>query len=98
MPTKLTLRLDEALIQRAKHYAAGQNRSLSQLVADYFAHLAVKPTGADKANLRDAKAGPGLGPITTALQGALGTSSTKTSKKAPEGRDDYRAYLEQKHK
>jgi predicted transcriptional regulator len=98
MSTKLTLRLDEALIHRAKPYAAGQNRSLSQLVADYFAHLAVKPTAADKANLRDAKAGAALGPITSALHGALDASSTKTLKKAPRDRDDYRAHLEQKYK
>ena len=49
MFVKLTLRLDEDLIHRAKHYAAGQDRSLSQLVADYFAHLAVEPAAADKA-------------------------------------------------
>ena len=33
-PTKLTLRLDAALIERAKGYAHEQDRSLSQLVAD----------------------------------------------------------------
>ena len=98
MSTKLTLRLDEALIHRAKHYAAGQNRSLSQLVADYFAHLAVKPASADRASRRAAKAGSGLGPITTALHGALDTSSTRTLKKALGDRGDYRAYLEQKHR
>ena len=97
MSTKLTLRLDEGLIHRAKDYAAGQNRSLSQLVADYFAHLAVKPAAADKADLRGAEVRSALGPITTALHGALGASSTKTLKKAPGGRDGYRAYLEKKH-
>ncbi len=97
MSTKLTLRLDEGLIHRAKDYAAGQNRSLSQLVADYFAHLAVKTAAAGNANLRGVKAESALGPITTALHGALGASSTKTLKKAPGDRDGYRAYLEKKH-
>ena len=102
MPTKLTLRLDEALIHRAKHYAAGQDRSLSQLVADYFAHLAVKPAAADKAKLRSVKAGPALGPITAALHGALSASSAKASAKTlaktPKSRNDYRTYLEEKHR
>ena len=103
MSTKLTLRLDEVLIHRAKHYAAGQNRSLSQLVADYFAHLAVKPAAADNAaldnaNVRGVKAGSALGPITTALHGALGPSSTRPLKKAPGDRDGYRAYLEKKYR
>lgn len=97
MSAKLTLRLDEVLIHRAKDYAAGQNRSLSQLVADYFAHLAVKPTAADHANLRGPRALSALGPITTALHGALGASSTRSLKKAPGDRDGYRAYLEKKH-
>lgn len=102
MPTKLTLRLDEALIHRAKLYAAGQDRSLSQLVADYFAHLAVKPAGAGKARRRGADARPVFGPITTALNGALGLSSAKASAKTlaktPRNRSDYRAYLEEKHR
>jgi hypothetical protein len=38
-PTKLTLRLDASLIGQAKQYAHGHNRSLSQIVADYFARL-----------------------------------------------------------
>jgi hypothetical protein len=37
MQTKLTLRLDDALIRRAKRHAATSGRSVSQLVADYFA-------------------------------------------------------------
>ena len=40
MQTKLTLRLDEELIDDAKRYAAMHGRSLSQLVADYFSALA----------------------------------------------------------
>ena len=39
MQTKLTLRLEDDLIERAKAYAKGADCSVSQLVADYFAVL-----------------------------------------------------------
>lgn len=37
MYTKLTLRLDDRLIRRAKRYSDRAGKSVSQLVADYFA-------------------------------------------------------------
>ena len=37
MNTKLTLRLDNELIKRAKRYSDRSGKSVSQLVADYFA-------------------------------------------------------------
>lgn len=37
MHTKLTLRVEESLISSAKRYSAKSGKSLSQLVADYFA-------------------------------------------------------------
>ncbi len=36
MQTKLTLRLDDKLIKRAKKLAKKRGKSVSQLVADYF--------------------------------------------------------------
>lgn len=39
MQTKLTLRLESELIERAKAYAESTGRSVSQLVSDYFAVL-----------------------------------------------------------
>lgn len=39
MQTKLTLRLDNRLISGAKEYAKGAGKSLSQVVAEYFAAL-----------------------------------------------------------
>jgi len=39
MNTKLTLRLDDELIRRAKAYAERSGKSVSGLVADYFAVL-----------------------------------------------------------
>jgi len=37
MNSKLTLRLDEDLIQSAKSYSAKTGKSVSKIVADYFA-------------------------------------------------------------
>lgn len=39
MQTKLTLRLDRALIERAKAHASRSGSSLSRMVAGYFAML-----------------------------------------------------------
>jgi len=36
MNTKLTLRLDDSLIESAKRYSAQNGKSVSQVVADYF--------------------------------------------------------------
>lgn len=36
MNTKLTLRLDDSLIDKAKRYSHRSGKSVSQLVADYF--------------------------------------------------------------
>ena len=48
MKTKLTLRLDEAVIERAKAYAARRGTSVSGLVEDYF-RLVASPAGGDGA-------------------------------------------------
>ena len=98
MPTKLTLRLDAALINRAKSYAHEQDRSLSQLVADYFARLTVTPQAAGKAQAPGTVARPALGPITEGLRGALSRpAGGAVAAKAPKRRDDYRAHLEEKY-
>lgn len=39
MQTKLTLRLDDSLIKRAKDHARKHGKSLSQIVSDYFVLL-----------------------------------------------------------
>lgn len=41
MQTKLTLRLDQDLVEAAKSFARDHGKSLSQIVADYFAHLVI---------------------------------------------------------
>ena len=43
MNTKLTLRLDDELIASAKRHGAASGKSVSQLVADYFALLGASP-------------------------------------------------------
>jgi len=45
MNTKLTLRLDDSLIESAKRYSARHGKSLSQVVADYFSVIRNEKTG-----------------------------------------------------
>lgn len=61
MHAKLTLRLEEDLIQVAKDYAARTGKSLSQIVADYFALLTTKPAAPEE----------GTTPVVRSLRGAL---------------------------
>jgi len=63
MQTKLTLRLDDRLVRRAKAYARRSGRSVSSLVADFFALLG---PGEEK------KIEPELTPTVQSLLGALG--------------------------
>ncbi|MFA7404803.1 MAG: DUF6364 family protein [Pelobacteraceae bacterium] len=44
MKTKLTLRLEDQLIEQAKSYAAQVGKSVSQVVADYFKMLTTEKT------------------------------------------------------
>jgi hypothetical protein len=65
MQTKLTLRLEKALITLAKKRAAHLRKSLSQMVADYFVLL-------DK---NDDHGIPKFPPLTKSLIGALGADN-----------------------
>jgi len=60
MPTKLTLRMDGKLIERAKVHAKATGKSVSQVVADYLALLQDQPSR--KVRLR---------PIVRSLRGLL---------------------------
>lgn len=64
MKTKLTLRLDELLIERAKRHSAHAGKSVSELVADYFALIDAQVPATEVtrrvASLRGALAGSGL--------------------------------------
>jgi len=61
METKLTLRIDEKLIHRAKMYARKSGKSVSQLVADFFLLL----------DSREAKKSFDMTPKVKSLRGAF---------------------------
>ena len=92
MKTKLTLRLDDAVVARAKAYAAARGTSVSGLVEDYFRLVAAEPGGdgghgpaSDAADWRAS-----LPPITRSLVGiAEGVDVTE---------EDYKRHLEEKHR
>lgn len=97
-PAKLTLRLDSTLIHRAKIYAGEQDRSLSQLVADYFARLTVESRPGAGAASTDASKRSASMPITASLRGALRPVTARdTAKKSAPSRGDHRAHLAEKY-
>ena len=61
MQTKLTLRLEDQLIEQAKSYAAQAGKSVSQIVAEYFTLLTSKKTATSSPST----------PITQSLRGLL---------------------------
>lgn len=76
MKTKLTLRLDDAVIARAKAYAAARGTSVSGLVEDYF-RLVAEPNSVDGGapaapNWRD-----GLPPVVRDLLGSAVGAGTE---------------------
>ena len=69
MHTKLTLRLDEALIRQAKSFAKQRGKSVSRIVSDYFALLNKPPAGSSDEPLT---------PLVHSLKGLLrGAALTK---------------------
>lgn len=82
MQTKLTLRMDDVLIEQAKQYAQDHGSSLSQLVAEYFTVLAT-------ANEDEGQFKESLPPITRSLLGILKGSSVDP--------EDYNRYLKEKY-
>lgn len=66
MQTKLTLRLEDQLIDQAKSYAAQAGKSVSQVVADYFKLLT-----SEKSNRPESPSTP----ITKSLRGLLRESN-----------------------
>lgn len=90
MSTKLTLRLDPGLIRRAKRYARERGKSLSRLVADYFALLQAQGEKAKREERAEVPAEPEeLPPLTRSLWGALSGRELDEA--------DYREHLEEKH-
>jgi hypothetical protein len=64
MNAKLTLRLDQKLIEEAKSEAARRGKSVSQMVADFFKSLACPPETDDR----------NIPPVTRSLYGILADS------------------------
>lgn len=83
MQTKLTLRIEDALIGQAKDYARQTGKSLSQIVADFFALLGRQ----DDRGKSGEK--PKLPPVTRSLDGLLADSGLDE--------EAYRRHLEEKH-
>jgi len=53
MDTKLTLKLDKMVIDRAKEYAATHNRSLSRIIESYLQSLTIHDdSGSNKADIQ----------------------------------------------
>lgn len=67
MLTKLTFEMDEALARQAESYARRRGKSLSQVVADYFARL------------EDEEMPDDLPPITRSLLGCIPSDTVKVS-------------------
>jgi hypothetical protein len=84
MATKLTLRMDERMIEAAKRHAAARGTSVSRMVAAYFAALEALSTGGP----RDGS----LPPPSPRLRALVGVLPQETD---PEGA--YREHLERKH-
>ncbi|MFT3803107.1 MAG: DUF6364 family protein [Burkholderiaceae bacterium] len=89
MQTKLTLRLDEHLIAQAKARARRQGKSLSQMVADYFAQF---DTTTEQSALPHE---PPLPPIVASLLGVL---QDTTAPSEDDGRQAYYDHLDAKHR
>jgi hypothetical protein len=61
MQTKLTLRIDDSLIEEAKALASKRGKSLSQMIADYILGFRKRP----------ASEGPPLTPLVASMKGIL---------------------------
>ena len=86
LQTKLTLRLDGALVRRAKAYARRSGKSVSAMVADFFALLG---PDTDSRRGRGQEKEAELTPTVRSLLGVLPPKSVSE--------DQYRRYLERKH-
>jgi hypothetical protein len=84
MDTKLTLKLNQEVIEKAKKYAASQNRSLSRLIETYLSTLV------DPENESELKV-----PITPYVK-SLGLTLPIPSDL--DDRKTYRDYLEEKYR
>jgi Family of unknown function (DUF6364) len=85
MNRKLTLSLDERIIQNAKEYAASNNESLSRLVENYFKFIVTK------INKKNTPGRNEMEPILNDLSGIISIPDMLDIK------EDYRAYKTKKY-
>lgn len=83
METKLTLRLDESLIENAKKEARNRGISLSRMVADYFLGIQSRKNSAKRSR-------KSLPPVTASLAGSLKGRDLDPAQ--------YRRHLEEKYR
>ena len=82
MHTKLTLRLDEELIERTKKIAKARNSSLSEMVTDFFKSITGSYKGEDISS-------PVLSEISGILAGKHGAKAL---------RGEYKRHIEEKYR
>ena len=84
MQTKLTLRMDENLVRKAKRFSKKSGKSISGIVSDYF-------------SLIDAKIDSPM-QISPRVRSLLGAFSGPIGEKRPNfDEEDYRSHLEDKY-
>ena len=95
MKTKLTLRLDASVIERAKAYAARRGTSVSGLVEDYF-RLVAEP-GGDGGPTPDDDWRSSLSPRVRRMVGAAVGPDTEHLREGDAAERAYREYLAEKY-
>ena len=89
-PVKLTLRLDGRTVEAAKRYARERGTSVSKLVENYFRLVASKDVPDPASGEEEPDWKKNLSPITRSLVG-IAKGSTLDE-------EDYKRYLEEKHR
>ncbi|MDR0781119.1 MAG: DUF6364 family protein [Pseudomonadales bacterium] len=89
MNAKLTLRLDEARIERAKRYAALTGKSVSRLVEDYFALLPDQDPAQPSKGVVEVPLTPRVRAMLGLLEGAYPSAEA--------AQEDYRRYQAKKY-
>lgn len=85
MDTKLTLKLDKLVIEKAKDYASSQNRSLSRIIESYLQSLVNRY---ESSNWGDIEISPFVKSMSTGVHVPLDIDYKK----------EYSGYLAEKHK
>jgi hypothetical protein len=85
MDTKLTLKLDKFVIEKAKEYASSHNRSLSRLIESYLKSLINRDPIKDKDEIQ-------ISPFVRSLSSGVNIPSDYDYKK------EYSDYLSEKYK